>query len=117
MAFLIDPKSKSIRPIDKLPTSLDEIYRLLRAEDQAGDMVEMIRLSNGDVVLVDEEGSYKKDQYDFEILLTDYKGDADLLPLVNKAIVLRFENGGGDDERIVEPLMSLAQLQEIVEWE
>ena len=116
MAFLVDPVNKSITRVEA-PTSLDEIYRLLSDGNQAVDTVELVRLATGDVFFVDEEGSYKKIQHGFKVLLTDYKGTPFMLPLVNKAIVLRFENEGGTMERIVEPLISLAQLQEIVEWD
>ena len=116
MSYIIDPANKSITLVEP-PTSLDEAYRLLSDGNQAVDTVELVRLATGDVFFVDEEGSYKKIQHDFSVLLTDYKGTVFMLPLINKALVLRFENEGGDDERIVEPVISLAQLQEIVEWD
>ena len=115
MAFLIDPEKKNITHVES-PASLKEIYRLLSEGDQVVDTVEIVRLVSGDVICVDEEGRYKNTLHRFSVLLTDYKGNAYTLPLVNKSLVLRFENEGGDCERIVAPIISLAQLQEIVEW-
>jgi len=118
MAFLIDPTNKSITHVES-PTSLDEIYRLLSEGNQIVDTVGPYRMSaTNDVLLVDEEGSYKKVRHGFKILLSDYqKGTPFMLPLINKTIVVRFENEGKPDERIIETVVSLAQLQEIVEWE
>lgn len=53
-AILIDPYAKSVTQVD-YDGSLEQAYALTQC-----DMIEQAHLSNGDVLLVDEEGIYRQ---------------------------------------------------------
>lgn len=80
--FLIDPKEKDIKEVEI--DELNKVSQLLNCS-----YVEYYYLDIGDVLIVDEEGFFKKKTYPFSCsLVLNHKSTI----FVNKAIVVNLDN-------------------------
>ena len=96
-AFLIDPEEQTIIEVEHDDT-LQNIYKHIDA-----DCFDMLRINNkNDVILVDDEGLYRKDHY------FRYKGAEN--PLAGKGLVLGTNHQGESTA----PTITLEQLQDNV---
>lgn len=97
MAILINPESKTITEV-AFDGTLQHAYKLLDC-----DIVETVKLVNGDVLLVDEEGLFKAKQHMFAIGLNTIR---------NKALVI-----GSARYWRKEPKMSPEEYKTIIQFE